>query len=151
MPHNDVPRMHALRLSRVREVRRPSRIVRRAPLTGVLLLLVDDDEDALSLTCSHLEYAGASVLTACSVAVALAQLALAGKVDVIISDIGLPGATGFDLVKAVRALGHTTPVIALTGLSEVSRETGEFADCITKPVEIDALVRIVSQLCPRVL
>jgi CheY-like chemotaxis protein len=70
-------------------------------LSGVRVLAVDDDEDALMMLRQILENAGATVETALSGERALEILA-AGRRDVMIADLGMPVMDGFDLIRLVR-------------------------------------------------
>src|SRR5262249_14120097 len=68
------------------------------------VLLVDDDPDVLAVLTSWLRGAGLSVATAGSGAEALAQLA-AGRPELIIADVKMPGMNGYELCRAVRSSG----------------------------------------------
>src|SRR5262245_35408355 len=76
--------------------------VRRDPLPrglqGVRVLVVDDDPETLELFAVALEACGADVATASSAPAALAHVA-AHPVDVVVSDIAMPGADGYWLVR----------------------------------------------------
>ena len=79
-----------------------------------------------------METAGAVVTTAGSVPQALALLADGGT-DLLVSDIGMPGQDGLDLIVQVRERGVTIPAIALTAFSIAhERERilgGDYAAC----------------------
>jgi len=85
-----------------------------APLASVRVLAVDDDEDGQMLLALLLERQGAEVTTAGSVAEAL-QMLEAGTFDILLSDIGMPGEDGFELIRRVRATKNEIPAAALTG------------------------------------
>ncbi|RJP51554.1 MAG: response regulator, partial [Anaerolineaceae bacterium] len=66
--------------------------------------------------------------------------------DLIISDIVLEGASGMDLLRRVRELDRTTPVVMITGFPNIdtaaeSVRLGAF-DYLPKPVKKDALLRV---------
>ncbi|MCK6550881.1 ATP-binding protein, partial [Myxococcota bacterium] len=90
---------------------------RRAELSGISVLVVDDEPDARELVGLMLGQFGASVAVASSVAEALEQLARR-RPDVIVSDIAMPSHDGYQLMRRVRALsaehGGATPAIAVT-------------------------------------
>ena len=70
--------------------------------------------------------------------------------DVVILDLGLPIATGFDVLNDLRTVTKTrlTPVIAISGMDEhlkVARENPEFMVTIPKPFAPDMLVRAVDR------
>ncbi len=70
-------------------------------LLGTKVLVVDDDADARELLRSILVRSGASVRTAGSAAEALQQFE-ARQPDVLVSDIGMPGRDGYDLIRHIR-------------------------------------------------
>lgn len=72
-------------------------------LTGVRVLVVDDQPDALDLVRCVLEQSEAVVCTAASCEEALARIA-AGPLDVLISDLSMPGEDGFSLIRKLRKL-----------------------------------------------
>jgi CheY-like chemotaxis protein len=88
-------------------------------LAGVVVLAVDDHHDARELIRRVLEDCGARVVTAASATEALAAVAQEAP-HVVVSDIGMPGADGFDFLKRLRELGPggaQIPAIALTAFA----------------------------------
>ena len=72
-------------------------------LDGLLILVVDDEEDTRQMLVQSLTFYGATVITAKSAAEGLEQLQ--GKnPDVLVSDIGMPEEDGYSLIKKIRAL-----------------------------------------------
>jgi PAS domain S-box-containing protein len=123
------------------------------PLSGVRILVVDDEEDARDVLRDLLTDAGAMVDTADSAASGFAAVRRL-KPDMLISDIGMPGEDGFSLVRRVRGLdadeGGSTPAIALTAYTRDqdradALEAG-FTAHVSKPVNTDALVATVAHL-----
>ena len=91
---------------------------RPAPrLDGVSALVVDDHEDGLELVAMILTQQGASVLKAKDAGRALSLLR-ENRPSVLVSDLEMPGESGYDLMEKIRALpasqGGLTPAIALT-------------------------------------
>lgn len=86
-------------------------------LEGVRVLIVDDEADGRDLFTSVLEKCQAEVMAASSVAETLTILER-WRPDVLISDIGLPGESGYDLIQKIRLLpaerGGTVPAMAVT-------------------------------------
>jgi len=118
----------------------------KAPLR---ILLVEDHAETALLLKSILESSGHSVAIAGDVNSAIAQ-AEGAPFDIVVSDIGLPDGTGYDLMKRLHQR-YELPGIALTGYGmdedlQLSREAG-FADHIIKPVDAfqleSALYRVV--------
>jgi signal transduction histidine kinase/ActR/RegA family two-component response regulator len=89
-------------------------------LAGVRVLVVDDERDARELLQRVLEESGAEVVVAGDAAAALAALPHYGP-HVLVSDIGMPGTDGYELLSRVRVLppeqGGTVPAIALTAFA----------------------------------
>src|SRR5271156_757735 len=86
-------------------------------LGGLRVLVVDDERDAREIVAAILGEAGAEIATASSSREALERIEQ-WKPDILISDIGMPGESGYDLIRMMRALpagrGGRTPAIALT-------------------------------------
>jgi CheY-like chemotaxis protein len=95
-------------------------------LTGIRILLVDDDLEQLELVSELLAEANADVMTATSADEAIEQLAQCAP-DVIVSDINMPGCDGYHLLRRVRSRnlqeGGATPAIALTGKTTTEDQT----------------------------
>jgi len=122
-------------------------------LDGLRVLVVDDHGDARELLGLVLRERGAEVLLAGGVAEALEVLARA-PVDVLVSDLAMPGADGYALIAAVRAArGTTLPAVALTayaGLDVRERAIAAgFTAHATKPVNPEDLVELLVRL-PRI-
>lgn len=74
--------------------------------------------------------------------------------DVVVLDLGLPIASGFDVVTELRAIANTraTPVIAISGLDQqlkLARQSSEFVATLPKPFEPETLVRAVERALRR--
>ena len=131
----------------------PARAGRAArPLDGVRILAVDDHPDARDLVRVALMDRGADVRTAGSVSEALAALEDAA-VDVLVSDLGMPGADGFALVAQVRERERTDgrpPMVAIAltayaSLHDRSQALAAGFDLhVAKPVDPDALADAVA-------
>ena len=89
-------------------------------LTGLRVLLVDDEPDAREFLARVLSECGAEVHTAASTAEALQSIDQRMP-DVLISDIGMPLSDGYDLIRTVRRLpadrGGQIPALALTAFA----------------------------------
>jgi PAS domain S-box-containing protein len=119
-------------------------------------LVVDDHDDSRRFIKTVLADSGAEVLEADSVDAALEVLGRT-YIDVLVSDIGMPGADGYDLIGRVRELerehGGRIPAVALTAYAgEDNRDralAAGFTAHVTKPVSPARLVRIVAQAIGR--
>ena len=83
-----------------------------------VVLCVDDDEAVLGLLQKTLERLGHTALAVPSVPAALETLATA-QIDLVLSDFSMPGATGLDLLEAMKQSGTDTPLIMLTGYGSI--------------------------------
>jgi hypothetical protein len=122
-------------------------------LSGIKVLLVDDEPDARELLSEVLEQYGATVVLAASADEALRVLR-AERPTVLLSDIGLPGEDGYSLIGRVRALpfeeGAAIPAAALTAYarSEDGRRAlaAGFLRHAIKPIQPAALAVLVREL-----
>jgi len=121
--------------------------------TDVGVLLVEDEVDTLDLLTIILEAYGARVEGVTSADEALAVFSQV-QPDVLISDIGMPGMDGYELIRQVRELppdrGGSVPAIALTayaGETDYERAlSAGFNRHIAKPVEPDQIVDAIATL-----
>jgi CheY-like chemotaxis protein len=123
-------------------------------LTGLRVLVVDDEPDTLDLLRRVLGDSQAQVAAAPSVEAALATLGTFNP-HVLISDVSMPGRDGYELIRAVRSTTgpEDLPAAALTAYSRPedaarAREAG-FQMHLSKPVEPYELVKVVAQLAGR--
>ncbi|MBM4442991.1 MAG: response regulator, partial [Candidatus Rokubacteria bacterium] len=121
-------------------------------LTGVRVLVVDDDPDARELLAMILEECDAEAVTAGSVPEALRRFDDKTP-DVVVSDISMPERDGYALVRELRrraAGGPRVPMIALTasarGEDRHRALAAGFDVHVAKPVEPAALADIVTEL-----
>jgi PAS domain S-box-containing protein len=122
-------------------------------LTGLRVLIVDDEADARELLKQVLEMCGSEVATTGSAAEALAALE-AESFDVLVSDIGMPEEDGYTLINKVRLLppekGGRIPAVALTAYARVEDRvralTSGFQVHVPKPVEPVELVAVIASL-----
>jgi signal transduction histidine kinase len=145
-PPVDEPRVHPRSIDGPRESGPLPR------LDGLSILVVDDEADSLQLVARLFEDAGAVVKTAANAREALA-LALAQPFDVMVSDIGMPGRDGYELIKDIRARGLTTRAIALTAYARTEDRTkalsSGYQGHVAKPVEVAELLATVAALVKR--
>jgi PAS domain S-box-containing protein len=123
-------------------------------LAGLHAMVVDDEADALELVARVLRNQGAIVATAASGEEALALLD-AAKPDVIITDIGMPGMDGYQLMRKIRAQegANRIPAIALTAFARTEDRKrailAGFQSYIAKPFDMAELVIIIAGLLQR--
>jgi CheY-like chemotaxis protein len=134
---------------------RQERLETAIELSGIRILLVDDEVDALRLVGKVLAEAGASITMAGSVSEAM--VAVDKEVPhILISDLGMPDEDGFDLIQWVRGAGHTAeqlPAVALTAFANKGHEDSAllsgFQIHVPKPVDPDRLIAVVASLTRR--
>jgi PAS domain S-box-containing protein len=122
-------------------------------LKGIRVLVVDDEPDARETLQQILEHCNAEVRTVGSAAQAM-KLLESWRPDVLLSDIGMPGEDGYDLIRRVRELpaerGGRTPAAALTAFArgEDRRRAlrAGFQMHVAKPVDLQELATVVASL-----
>ena len=127
---------------------------RACDLSGVHVLVVDDDLDARTMLRQVLAHLGASVSAEGSAESALASLRDA-RPHLIITDLAMPGRGGCWLIQQVRARpgGNAIPIIAVTAYgaeypAQQVREVGGDA-FLRKPIDIDMLAAVVARFSGR--
>ncbi len=122
-------------------------------LTGIRVLVVDNDEDARVLLMTVLEQVGAEALGAANVEDALSLLGTANP-DVLVSDLAMPGEDGFSLMRRIRARtleqGGRIPSVALSGYSSPEDRSralqAGFQTLLSKPVDPADLALLILEL-----
>ncbi len=129
---------------------------RREELVGIRVVVVDDEKDSRELIAQVLRRYGAEVELASSVREALERLA-DGPIDVLISDIGMPLESGYDLIRIVKERdqlnGTNTRAAALTAFATSADRAAAlasgFEEHLSKPVEPYMLVKAIAHLAGR--
>ena len=111
-------------------------------LRGLSILVIEDDPDSREMLSVLLENVGAVPVAAATVGEGLRLLGDL-EIDVVLSDIGMPGRDGFDLIRALRAFPNPrvqhAPALAVTAFSrDEDRErilAAGFDAHVGKPVE----------------
>lgn len=121
----------------------------RPPAAGRRRVLVADDEPMLGKAIARaLGAKGFEVVHVLDGNAAIAEV-MQGGFDVIVSDIGMPGSSGIDLLRVVRAYDLDVPVILMTGSPDVgsAMEAVELGaiQYLGKPFELGALQRAVER------
>jgi PAS domain S-box-containing protein len=148
--------------STVRETREHPRTEKQAPLTGlrnltgIRVMAIDDEEDALGLLRVVLEAAGAEVVTTSSPTDGLKDIGDI-KPDVLVVDLGMPQMDGFNFITRIRASTDVDvreiPAAALTAFARSEDRTkaldSGFEMHLAKPVDPGELVASVATLARR--
>ena len=122
-------------------------------LAGVRVLVAEDEPDTCQYFARVLTQHGAEVTAVNSTDAALAALVDAWP-DVLVSDIGMPGADGYELIRRVRLMeterGRRLPAAALTAYAGADERTkalqAGFRVHVAKPIGPDALISLVADL-----
>lgn len=114
-------------------------------MSGVTILLVDDEEEFLEPTVARLKRRRIECAAARSGEEALAMLA-AGTFDVVVVDVKMPGMDGLELLRRIRKDHPGVAVVLLTGHASVElgvqgMELGAF-EYLLKPVDLDELLDV---------
>lgn len=135
--------------------RRAADAVRPAPPASpctvhrTTVLLTEDEDNVREAARRLLERAGFSVVTACNATEALQVLdTLRSAVDVLVTDVLMPGMDGLQLAKRARLLVPSLGVIVMSGYADVPmRDARAIADLlIEKPFSASTLVRGVQSV-----
>jgi PAS domain S-box-containing protein len=132
------------------------KFINQPTLNQSRILVVEDDADTRELLKTVLEKCGAVVRTAASARQALEEIAAAPP-DVLVSDIGMAGENGYELIKRVRSLnadkGGRVPAVALTAYAAPADRRrallAGFQTHLAKPVEPDELLAVIASLSTR--
>ena len=140
-----------LRLAETQKAAPPAAPAQDNPLQGLQIVLVDDSVDLLTSFGALLGLEGATVDTFDNAQAALERL-LQADADLLISDLGMPGMDGYELITEVRKHSQlaSLPAIALTGYGR-TRDPGHavrsgFNAHTTKPATVEELKNIVALL-----
>jgi CheY-like chemotaxis protein len=110
------------------------------------VLLVDDDPGVRFALTEVLRERGYHVTCAASGAQALTLLA---GIDVVVTDLAMPGMDGLELVSQIRARAPGLPVILLTAhgseqMVRIASSRGA-CGCVSKPFDIDEIARVIER------
>ena len=123
------------------------------PISGLRILVVDDDADARELLALTLTAAGARAIVAGSVRDALRLLEVE-RPDLLLTDVGMPEQDGLDLIRIVRALpaesGGRIPAIAVTAYASIADKElalgAGFDRHVAKPYDAETLIAVIATL-----
>jgi PAS domain S-box-containing protein len=124
-------------------------------LSGLRVLVVDDDADTLQLMTTALTSRQATV-TAVSSAGEAIEAIMANRPDVLVSDIAMPDEDGYGLIRRIRSLEDSSsgiPAVAITAYAkEEDRHralSSGFQIYLAKPIELTELVSVVAKAARR--
>ncbi|WP_298820041.1 GAF domain-containing protein [Chloroflexus sp.] len=121
------------------------------PVPRMRILVVDDEEAVRKVLARILKRAGHSVDEAVSGEEALAQLS-PGCYQIIYTDLGMPGMSGWELVAHIRQVDPTTRIVLVTGWSDqielAEARTRGVDSILPKPFTIQQVLTLMSSLFP---
>jgi PAS domain S-box-containing protein len=121
----------------------------RDSLNALRILIVEDEPDTCEFLDRFLRSYGADVIISHSAQQALARLS-DGRIDILVSDIGLPDVDGYDLIHRIRGLpaGGAIPAVALTAYARTEDRMRAFRAGyqahLAKPIEPAELVATIA-------
>jgi two-component system, OmpR family, response regulator len=112
-------------------------------VTSLRVLLVDDEEELVSVLAERLEFRGITVRAACSGAEAV-ECARHQEFDMALVDVKMPEMSGMDTMLRIKEIQPLIKVILMTGHGESSEVEEHLArgayDYVAKPIQIDDLI-----------
>jgi PAS domain S-box-containing protein len=122
----------------------------RDRLTGVEIVLVDDDRETRRMVTVVLRAAGATILPFDSATEALQSIERR-RPDMVITDIAMPEVDGYAFTRAIRLQKHGAKlkVVALSAFPAATGNAGEFDAYLTKPIDPSDLVDQIARIAVR--
>jgi DNA-binding NtrC family response regulator len=114
------------------------------------ILVVDDEELIVELLKEYFSELGYGVWVAQSAEEAISKLNNSNNLNLVITDINLPGKSGLELLKIVKETKEDLPVVLLTGLktldNAISAVKSGATDYITKPFDLESVRKVVERI-----
>lgn len=114
------------------------------------LFVVDDDRSVRFVLAEALREAGFVVQAFDSADAALAALAAGERVDLVFTDVRMPGTDGLGFLEALRRHDADLPVVVMSAYTDVATTAGAFRggarDYLPKPFDLDVPVRLAAEL-----
>lgn len=116
------------------------------------ILVVEDDKDLNRTVCSFLNYSGYEAIGCLNANDAYDALT-DNIIDLIVSDIMMPGVNGFEFAENVRELNEDIPILFMTAKDDIASKKRGFRigvdDYMVKPVDFDELFLRIGALLRR--
>jgi two-component system OmpR family response regulator len=126
----------------------------QTPTNGIHILVVDDEDGIRDMVCDALRMSNYNVHDASDGNKAI-QFLHKSTVDLIITDINMPGMDGYEMLNHLRNLGNQTPAIMLTARQDKHDITKGFRigadDYVTKPFGLEELLLRVQAVLRRTM
>jgi signal transduction histidine kinase/CheY-like chemotaxis protein len=117
------------------------------------VLLVDDDEEVATLVAEMLEHLGYEVTSTASAAAALGALANGRGIDIVFSDVMMPGGmNGLELAREIRIRNFEVPVLLTSGYAEAVKHSAEAegVQILAKPYRLEELAAALKTALVRI-
>jgi len=116
------------------------------------ILVVEDDRDLNRTVCTYLNHSGYEAAGCLNVQAAYEAM-YEKMFDLIVSDIMMPGADGFELAESIRALNENIPILFMTARDDLASKQRGYRigvdDYMVKPIDLDELILRVGALLRR--
>ena len=116
------------------------------------ILVVEDDKDLNRTVCVFLNHSGYEA-TSCLNAQDAYDAMYDKMFDLIVSDIMMPGADGFEFTKNIRALNENIPILFMTAKDDIASKQRGYRigvdDYMVKPIDLDELILHIGALLRR--
>ena len=116
------------------------------------ILVVEDDNELNRTVCSFLSHSGYETV-GCLNATDAYDALYSNMFDLIVSDIMMPGADGFEFAENVRALNENIPILFMTARDDIASKQRGFRigadDYMVKPIDLDELLLRIGALLRR--
>jgi len=116
------------------------------------ILVLEDDIQLNRIVCSRLGNGGYNVIS-CTTAIEAFDQMVDNMIDLIISDIMMPGMDGFEFASHIREQDKTIPILFMTARDDISAKQKGFRlgvdDYMVKPIDMDELLLRVGALLRR--
>ena len=117
-----------------------------------VILLVDDEAPQRTVLAGFLRKRGFEVLQASSASEALSEVS-ARTIDLVLTDLRMPGGSGMDLLAGIRGVNPEVPVVVMTAFGTVASAVDAMkrgaADYLTKPIDLDELEVLIGRTLER--
>ncbi|MBP1635436.1 MAG: two component transcriptional regulator, Fis family [Acidobacteria bacterium] len=117
-----------------------------------VILVVDDEPAQRTVLAGFLRKRGFEVVQAAKVEDALGELS-ARTIDLVLTDLRMPGASGIDLLEGARRINPEVPVVVMTAFGTVASAVDAMkrgaADYLTKPIDLDELEVLIARTLER--
>ena len=116
------------------------------------ILVVEDERELNKTVCSFLNHSGYEAI-GCSNAIDAYDVLAESMVDLIVSDIMMPGVNGFEFARNVRKLNENIPILFMTARDDIASKQRGFRigvdDYMVKPIDLDELFLRIGALLRR--